>query len=379
MITMKQISCLFFLFLVGSRTVEARCILKSDGSYGHSSGASVRVNFEYELEYDPNQLLDVSSSVIPALEKSFNKAVLLSLFPSDCREDFVDDSSAIGISTLPEDSLLFNALCTPMLSVNNACKVVGAALTVYFEAGENNSKTDVQNKAKTITQKVLESLRSGMEERKFILSISMKRISFHDRTSYSQDIRDGQDFMDEIENQDNTDAIDLSQGESDSHELSQEISNLKSQPAKQESQRNKALIEFLIVLPSLIILCIVIYCFFRKKKQSKKVGVEKELKKDEKDYCLPHCLNMEDEASSVTSGGFVSSHASGDYTSDYTSENEDISVHSFESANVSTTSSDGLFSYYSTSRPVRQTSSSTNGDESISSRARFREIIGVSP
>jgi len=408
MFTMKQIAHLILVALISSTKIQAQCNLKPDGSYGNKSETSVVVQFDYELEYDPQQLLNVSMSVVPALERSFNKAVLLTLFPNDCKEAIVNDFNVIGISASPEDSVLPDVTCSPMFSDSNACEVVNAALTVYFRTDEEHSKIDIQEKAQDITDLVLESLRYGMEETKFILSISMKRVSFYGEPYYPQEIRDSLEAPLDVKNsqelsqgakdsqelsqgakgsqelsqgakgsqelsQGAKGSQELSQGVKGSQELSQDVSNLYDHANNQESREHQALVNFLIVLPFLIIAVFVIYCYFRKKKTSRKG--EKDLKKEDKDYCWPQGLHMEDEASSVASGGLAGSHTSDEYTSDYTNDVDDASECSYDSANISTTSSDGLFSYYSALRPIRQTSTSTNGDESISSRARFREIV----
>ena len=108
------------------------CSPNSDGLYGETGAFDTVVSFAYEIDVPTNQVNNVTTDVIPALEIFFSTWFLMDLFPATCSTlEASSIQEIVGLSTLGMDTVRNDTTCEAIIS-GATCLVIDGEVTLYF-------------------------------------------------------------------------------------------------------------------------------------------------------------------------------------------------------------------------------------------------------
>ena len=144
------------------------CSPNSDGLYGETGAFDTVVSFAYEIDVPTNQVNNVTTDVIPALEIFFSTWFLMDLFPATCSTlEASSIQEIVGLSTLGMDTVRDGTTCEAIIS-GATCLVIDGEVTLYFS----------EQSALDWSSIVLAHLKKHMNNGKFI-GTEVKRVAMY--------------------------------------------------------------------------------------------------------------------------------------------------------------------------------------------------------
>jgi hypothetical protein len=141
------------------------CIINLLGTYGSvtSGGTEFVLSYDYEMEFKTTTQNAIPITLIPALDVAFGRALLSTLFASQCATNNGSGSTdlATGMSTMPQDAIVSGRLCKNQNETENLCLVYAGRITVFYNTATVTNTT-------VLKETLLGVLEAGMNNGGFL-------------------------------------------------------------------------------------------------------------------------------------------------------------------------------------------------------------------